>query len=64
MALQYRKGFCNAKNHNGNGNNPGCQELLIQKYPQLEKAFSRSPDEVEEMLKLVPEMKIIINGAK
>ncbi|OHB72408.1 MAG: hypothetical protein A2W23_03435 [Planctomycetes bacterium RBG_16_43_13] len=64
MALQYKQGFCKQSTHNGNNNNPGCQELLIQKYPQLEKAFSRSPDEVEEMLKFIPETKIIINGAK
>ncbi|MBI2923811.1 MAG: hypothetical protein HYY18_22365 [Planctomycetes bacterium] len=39
MALR-DKGFCHAKNHNGNGNGAGCRERLIWKWPQLKKAFA------------------------
>lgn len=59
MALQ-SKGFCHAKNHNGNGNNPGCRERLIGRWPQLKKAFARLDS--GEPVREPPEVKVTIRN--
>ncbi|KAF0245933.1 MAG: hypothetical protein FD180_1195 [Planctomycetota bacterium] len=61
MALR-DKGFCHAKNHNGNGNNPtGCRDRLIWKWPQLKKAFA-ALDAGDPVQRQPPEMKVTVNN--
>ncbi len=64
MALKLKCGFCNKSNHKGRRNEPGCQEILMKQYPQLVKGFARTGSELEELMKLIPEMKVVINGLK